>query len=90
MGLRLLVQQNVVVIRMKCAELFYTISDGQYKDILYKEFTKERVDRELDEFLDEDFFPRYGGGIGVTHDGDLEQWKISNLLEDNVVAIKKK
>ena len=47
-------------------EMFYTISDGQYKDILYKEFSKERVDKELDEFLDRDFFPRYGGGIGVT------------------------
>ena len=32
-------------------EMFYTISDGHYKDILYKEFSKERVDKELDEFL---------------------------------------
>ena len=47
-------------------EMFYTISDGQYKDILYNTFGKERVDKELDEFLDRDFFPRYGGGIGVT------------------------
>ena len=47
-------------------EMFYTISDGQYKDILYREFSKERVDQELNDFLDRDFFPRYGGGIGVT------------------------
>jgi aspartyl/asparaginyl-tRNA synthetase len=47
-------------------EMFYTISDGQYKDILYNTFGKERVDKELDEFLDREFFPRYGGGIGVT------------------------
>ena len=37
-----------------------------YYEGLYKEFSKERVDKELDEFLDRDFFPRYGGGIGVT------------------------
>ncbi len=61
-------------------ELFYTISDGQYKDILYKEFTKERVDKELDEFLDRDFFPRYGGGIGVTR--MIRAMELSNLLED--------
>ena len=61
-------------------ELFYNISDGQYKDILYKEFTKERVDRELDEFLDRDFFPRYGGGIGVTR--MIRAMEMSNLLED--------
>lgn len=60
-------------------EMFYTISDGQYKDILYKEFTKERVDRELDEFLDRDFFPRYGGGIGVTR--MIRAMEMSNLLE---------
>ena len=46
--------------------MFDTISDGEYKDILYTNFSKERVDRELDEFLSHDFFPRFGGGIGVT------------------------
>ena len=65
--------------RDEMREMFYTISDGQYKDILYKEFTKERVDRELDEFLDRDFFPRYGGGIGVTR--MIRAMELSNLLE---------
>ena len=65
--------------RDEMREMFYTISDGQYKDILYKEFTKERVDRELDEFLDRDFFPRYGGGIGVTR--MIRAMEMSNLLE---------
>lgn len=46
--------------------MFHTISDGQYRDILYREFSKERVDKELDEFLDREFFPRYGGGIGIS------------------------
>ena len=65
--------------RDEMRDMFYTISDGQYKDILYKEFTKERVDRELDEFLDRDFFPRYGGGIGVTR--MIRAMEMSNLLE---------
>ena len=45
---------------------FLTISDGGYSNLLYDLFGKERVNKELDEFLDRDFFPRYGGGIGVT------------------------
>jgi len=47
-------------------ELFHTISDGMYAKILYAQFTKERVEKELDKFLSYDFFPRCGGGIGVT------------------------
>jgi hypothetical protein len=59
-------------------EMFYTISDGQYKDILYTQFSKERVDKELDEFLSMDFFERYGGGIGVTR--MIRAMEMSNLL----------
>ncbi len=59
-------------------EMFYTISDGEYKNILYDKFTKERVEKELDEFLDRDFFPRYGGGIGVTR--MIRAMESSNLL----------
>ena len=44
---------------------FHTISDGQYAELLYKLFGKERVEKELEEFLEFDFFPRSGGGIGV-------------------------
>lgn len=46
--------------------LFHSISDGMYADILYAQFTKARVEKELEEFLSFDFFPRCGGGIGVT------------------------
>ena len=45
---------------------FHTISDGGYAQLLYRKFGKERVEAELDEFLDFDFFPRSGGGIGIT------------------------
>ena len=46
--------------------LFHSISDGQYAQKLFDLFGKERVKQELDEFLALDFFPRWGGGIGVT------------------------
>ena len=45
---------------------FHEISNGSYANILYSNFTKERVDKELDEFLEFDFFERSGGGIGLT------------------------
>ena len=47
-------------------EMFYTIEDGGYSAKLFELFGKERVERELEEFLSFDFFPRFGGGIGMT------------------------
>jgi len=57
---------------------FYTISGGSYANILFSNFTKDRVERELDEFLKFNFFPRFGGGIGVTR--LIRAMKLSNLL----------
>ena len=45
---------------------FETISNGEYAELLYKLFGKDRVQKELDEFLKYDFIPRVGGGIGMT------------------------
>jgi len=45
---------------------FHSISDGQYADLLYKHFGKERVLKELEEFFALPMATRYGGGIGVT------------------------
>ena len=45
---------------------FYTIENGGYSDKLFELFGKERVEKELEEFLSFDFFPRFGGGIGLT------------------------
>lgn len=45
---------------------FETISSEGYAQQLYKLFGRERVDKELEEFLSLDFFPRFGGGIGIT------------------------
>jgi len=47
-------------------QYFDTISDGGYKKKLYDLFGKERVEKELDEYFDNKFFPRFGGGIGIT------------------------
>jgi aspartyl/asparaginyl-tRNA synthetase len=59
-------------------EQFYTISDGNYSNILFSQFTKERVEKELDEFLELDFFQRCGGGIGMTR--MIRAMKLSNLM----------
>jgi aspartyl/asparaginyl-tRNA synthetase len=45
---------------------FYSISNGEYANLLYKYFGKKRVIKELEEFLALPMFQRYGGGIGVT------------------------
>jgi len=50
----------------KMREMFYTIENGGYANKLFELFGKERVEKELEEFLSFDFFPRYGGGIGMT------------------------
>ena len=47
-------------------EMFYTIENGGYANKLFELFGKERVEDELEEFLKFDFFPRFGGGIGMT------------------------
>lgn len=43
---------------------FDTISDGQYAQTLYNRFGRDRVEKELDEFMSLSFIPRSGGGIG--------------------------
>ena len=59
-------------------QTFNTISDGGYADMLYANFSKERVQGEMNEFLSNDFFQRCGGGIGVTR--MIRAMKLSNLL----------
>lgn len=50
----------------KMREMFYTIEGGKYAGKLFELFGKERVEKELEQFLQYDFFPRFGGGIGMT------------------------
>lgn len=60
---------------------FKTISNGEYAQILYDKFTQERVDGELNEFLQHKFFCRSGGGIGVTR-------LISSMLKEGLIPEK--
>ena len=48
------------------AERFLSISDGNYAKLLYNHFGKSRVEKELNDYLNLDMFPRFGGGIGMT------------------------
>jgi len=45
---------------------FNTVSNGNYKRLLFNLFTEERVMKELNDYLSLKMFPRYGGGIGIT------------------------
>ncbi|KRX10111.1 hypothetical protein PPERSA_08514 [Pseudocohnilembus persalinus] len=62
-------------------ELFLNISEGEYKTILFNKFGEKRVMKELDQFLSYDFFPRVGGGIGVTR--MISALQSCNLLENS-------
>ena len=59
-------------------ECFRSISDGQYAQTLYHQFGKERVEHELKEFLNNTFFNRVGGGIGLTR--MIRAMELSNLV----------
>ena len=59
---------------------FLTISNGKYAELLYAEFGHKRVDEELDRFLSKDFFPRFGGGIGMTR--MIRAMEKSKLIKD--------
>ena len=47
-------------------ESFDGIMEGAYKDKLYELFGKERTESEMEDYLKFEFFPRCGGGIGMT------------------------
>ena len=57
---------------------FNEISDGEYANTLFAQFTKERVLGEMNDFLSKEFFPRFGGGIGMTR--MIRAMKLSNLI----------
>ena len=58
---------------------FLTISNGGYANLLFDKFGHKRVYNELEAFLDRDFFPRFGGGIGVTR--MIRAMEMSNLVD---------
>jgi aspartyl/asparaginyl-tRNA synthetase len=47
-------------------ETFFSIEGGKYSEKMFNLFGYDRVIAELNEFLDNEFFPRVGAGVGIT------------------------
>lgn len=58
---------------------FYTISDGQYASTLFSHFGRDRVEKELEEFLAHTFIKRSGAGMGVNR-------LISGMLANGLIG----
>ena len=58
--------------------MFNSISNGEYANTLFAQFSKERVQQEMNDFLSKDFMPRFGGGIGMTR--MIRAMKLSKLI----------
>jgi len=70
-------------------DYFFNISNGLYAQLLFSSFGKERVIKELDEYLALPMFPRFGAGVGVTRmaraikcaEIDREMWDSSCVVK---------
>jgi len=51
---------------VKMISRFKEVSQGKYAGKLHSLFGMPRVQKELEEYLSFEFFPRFGGGIGIT------------------------
>lgn len=60
-------------------ENFLSISNGEYAGLLFNAFGKDRVMKELDEYLSLNMFQRFGGGIGVSR--LMRAMELAGLLE---------
>lgn len=67
-------------------EEFHSISGGKYANLLFDLFGKDRVEKELEEFLALKFFPRCGGGIGITRivDAYKKLKKTNKIIEQKI------
>ena len=59
---------------------FMTISNGEYSNLLFHLFTKDRVMKELEEYLSLPMIPRFGAGMGMTR--MAKAMGLSGLLEE--------
>ena len=66
-------------------EMFYTIEEGNYSKKLFELFGKERVEKELEEFLSLEFFPRFGWGCGLTRLARAYELNLSKKLSESIV-----
>lgn len=78
-------------------ECFHTISKGEYSKLLFDLFGKDRVEQELDEFLQLKFIPRSGGGIGMNRliralelsDLLFKDYEKFGLTDEDIIAFQK-
>ena len=70
----------------KMREMFYTIENGKYSQKLFELFGKDRVEAELEEFFKHDFFPRFGGGIGMTRLGRAYEYLQKDVLVSEAIG----
>lgn len=68
-------------------EEFHTISNGKYAQKLFDLFGKDRVEKELEEFLSFNFFPRSGCGIGMTRMIDAVKQIEKNIDKPKVAQV---
>jgi len=47
-------------------ETFYTICNGEYHNLIFDKFGKDRTEKELEAFLSLPTVPRFGAGLGIT------------------------
>ena len=66
-------------------KMFYNIEDGKYSEKLFELFGKERVEKELEEFLSFDFFPRFGWGCGLTRLARAYELNLSKKLAESII-----
>lgn len=65
--------------KIKMLEKFENIVDKKYAQKMYDLFGKDRVDKEMEDFLNHDFFVRSGAGMGVSR--MLRACKILNIIQ---------
>ncbi len=69
-------ERDTDVVRMR--NNFHTISNGEYSEILYDQFSIDRVEDELEEFFELNMITRWGFGMGLTR--LLRAMKLKKLL----------
>lgn len=62
----------------KMRKSFHSISEGEYSQLLFDKFGKDRVEKELDEFLELPMSERWGFGMGISR--LLRAMKLKNTL----------
>lgn len=73
-------ERETDIARMR--ERFFSISNGEYANLLFAKFGRDRVLAELDEYLALPMIARFGGGIGVTR--LARAMELSGLLTTSV------